>query len=112
MKTRFYEFNQNNSGGGFDYDTKKGITHHVVIEANSKEEALDIAERIGLYFNGVYDEIDCPCCGDRWNTPWESTETPSVCGEPVASVKKSGFFEEGQKEIAVHYLDGRIEWFC
>ena len=63
----FYHYSQNNSGGSFDFDKKAGITHHVVIEAESAEAADRKAESIGLYFDG---EGDCPCCGERWSTCW------------------------------------------
>jgi hypothetical protein len=61
-----YEFRQNNSGGSFREDKKKGIGLRVFIEAASAEEANKKAQDIGLYFDGCYEGIDCPCCGDRW----------------------------------------------
>lgn len=63
MKTRFFTFSQNNSGGSFDTDKERGITHFVIIEATDADDANRRAERIGLYFDG---EGDCPCCGNRW----------------------------------------------
>lgn len=39
---------------------------NVYIEAENAEEANEKALQIGIYFNGVEDGIDCPCCGDRW----------------------------------------------
>lgn len=68
----FYEFNQNNSGGYFNVD--KMVCHRIIIESNSYEEAMDKAESIGCYWNGVEKGIDCPCCGDRWYEPDEITE--------------------------------------
>lgn len=62
----FYTFNQNNSGGGFDFDAKRGISRYVIISADSTEDAIKRAEKIGLYFNGVESGDDCECCGDRW----------------------------------------------
>lgn len=110
--TKFFTFHQNNSGGAFEYDKEKGITHYVIIEASALGEAIDRAEGIGLYFNGIEKGIDCECCGDRWSEPWdEGTEKPEVWGEPASVAGKSTVFDEGEKEIAVHYLDGRIEWF-
>lgn len=64
METNFYEFNQNNTGGSFVTD--KELCHRLVIEASSESNAIDIAERLGCYWNGVEDGNDCPCCGDRW----------------------------------------------
>lgn len=60
----FYEFTQNNSYGYFDVtDT---VCHRLFIEADSVAEAMDKAEELGCYWNGVTEGIDCPCCGDRW----------------------------------------------
>lgn len=105
----FFHYSQNNSGGSFTFDEAAGITHHVVVEADSADEANERAERIGLYFDGAY---DCPCCGDRWSSQWrdESGETePSVYGEPVAAFKGHRWMDAG-KEIAVHFADGRVSW--
>ena len=49
----FYHLLQSNSGGRFDFNEAAGITHHVVIEADSAEEATERAEGIGCYWNGV-----------------------------------------------------------
>lgn len=57
----FYEFSQNNSGGSFDVDNK--VCHRLFIEAPNAEAANDIAESLGVYFDGFG---DCPCCGNRW----------------------------------------------
>lgn len=43
----FYHYSQNNSGGIFDFDRENGITHHVVIEAESASLADRRAESIG-----------------------------------------------------------------
>lgn len=63
--TTWYEFTQNDSGGYFVQDDK--VCHRLFIEANSFNEAMEKAEELGCYFNGVDDGIDCPCCGDRWD---------------------------------------------
>lgn len=57
----FYEYRQNNSGGRF---RSPAVT--VFVEADTQDEADTIAERNGLYFEGVEDGRDCACCGDRW----------------------------------------------
>ena len=66
MDTKFYEFTQNNSGGDFVVDNH--LTHRVFIEAKNSKEANEIAESMGVYFDGVEAGIDCGCCGDRWYT--------------------------------------------
>jgi hypothetical protein len=63
---KFYEFLQNNSGGSFVSNDK--LCHRLIIEANDEEHATEIAESLGCYWNGVYDGLDCKCCGDRWNS--------------------------------------------
>ena len=61
---KFFEVTQNNSGGSFDVDDK--VCHRLFIEADSDQEADRIAEDLGVYWNGVEEGHDCPCCGDRW----------------------------------------------
>jgi hypothetical protein len=103
----FFEFNQNNSGGGFDFDEDAGITHIVIIEADSAEEANSKAESIGLYFDG---EGDCSCCGDRWYEAYGSGDAvPSYYGEPVQDVVWTGLnhkWIKGGPEVYVHFKDG------
>ncbi len=64
MKTAFYKFQQNNSGGSFVTDDK--LCHVLVIEALSEREAIAKAEDLGCYWDGCDSGNDCPCCGDRW----------------------------------------------
>lgn len=63
-KKKFYLYIQNNSGGFFVYDNY--ISPYVAIEKESDTEANKFAEKIGIYFDGVYKGEDCECCGDRW----------------------------------------------
>lgn len=112
----FYHFSQNNSGGSFHFNKEKGITCHVVIEADNASEANAIAEEIGIYFDGCSTGRDCSCCGDRWNEVWEidREEVPSVYGSPVQEFINSEYthrWMETGKEVCVHYKDGRKEWF-
>ena len=64
MQTKVYELTQNNSGGSFVVDDK--LCHRLFIEAESWEEAMDKAEDLGCYWDGVDEGSDCQCCGDRW----------------------------------------------
>lgn len=118
VKTMFYHYSQNNSGGSFVFD-EDGISHHVIIEAGSASEANAIAERIGLYFDG---EGDCDCCGSRWDNVYgEGDEVPMVYGTPVEpnSVfpeKKTGGWSpmkwmENTPEGFIHYLNGTVSPF-
>lgn len=113
---QWFEFYQNNSGGSFDYDEEQGITHFVIIEAESRDKAIDRAEEIGLYFDGCDAGMDCDCCGDRWYRGFgEGSEYPTVYGQDIR--KDGGFVDswdgwmkEG-REVAIHPLNGLIEWY-
>ncbi len=117
----FYTFRQNNSYGRFDYDGKRGISVNVIVEANSIKEANEKAEEIGLYFDGVEKEVDCECCGDRWDKLYEGikyddgTVQPTVYGNvvlgavaPSNSVMSLG---SGKHHVFVHYKDGSFKGF-
>lgn len=107
-KSKFYEYNQNNSGGSFTLDETRGITHYVIVEAYDSDHADRLAEDIGLYFDG---DGDCPCCGDRWSSSWgDGTDTPTIYGEDVTThISLMAWMPPGL-EIVVHYLDGRKVW--
>ena len=62
---KWYQLDQNNSGGFFDADD--AVCHRLFIEAKDDETAEKIAEDIGFYWDGVENGIDCRCCGDRWS---------------------------------------------
>jgi hypothetical protein len=71
MENKFYEITQNNSGGSFDVDDK--LCHRLFIEADNANIAASIAENLGCYWDGCYNDMDCPCCGDRWYKPGEGS---------------------------------------
>lgn len=100
-KTKFFTFNQNNSGGSFDIDLNFGISQYVIIEAENASQANEIALGIGLYFYGCSSGNDCPCCGDRWYEVDDSdgTEFPSIYGEIVVV---SDLFNE---RYSIHFLN-------
>ena len=64
----FYLFEQNNSGGSFVVNDK--LCHRLFIEADSEYEAVEKAEELGCYWDGVAYGLDCSCCGDRWCKDW------------------------------------------
>lgn len=106
----FYTFDQNNSGGEWVIDPKRGIGHFVIVEAKSEDEATAKAEAIGLYFDGFG---DCPCCGTRWSGCQIGTDEPSINGAPVLiegdvakRISAWCWFAEGEGYI--HYMDGRV----
>ena len=101
----FYTYRQNNSGGNFIVNSDVTVT--VIVEATDTEHADRRAEEFGIYFNGVNDDIDCECCGDRWSSAWEGTETPEVYGQPVESYEaRFQFTGSNEPSIYVYYLDG------
>lgn len=113
----FYEFMQNNSGGSFDFDESAGITHIVVVEAESADQANSKAEEVGLYWDGCSTGQDCSCCGDRWYeaSSDEGDKIPSSYGEPLTenTYKDKGlgkWMDEG-KEACVHFQDGTVKWY-
>jgi hypothetical protein len=94
-KLNFYEFTQNNSGGHMDYDEK--LTHRIYIEAENTKSAYSIAEDFGVYFNGVEDGNDCPCCGDRWYD-----------GSELSFPHQTGSFTEDEAKAIVDVVGGTI----
>lgn len=114
----FYEYDQNNSRGTWVEDIKQGISHYVIIEADSPKEADGRAEQIGLYFDGCNKGIDCPCCGDRWYGTYDGkgTEKPTHYGESLYKTYKDKnivglrgmMVWDGADKLFVHYKDGTI----
>ena len=106
-KTKFYTFKQNNSGGRFTISEIRGIDYVVIVEANTATQANIKAEDIGIYFNGCDDEVDCPCCGDRWYPADENdgADVPSLYGDPITEG------EYYQPTATVHYTDGHFKQF-
>jgi len=101
--TKFYEYRQNNSGGSFDIDDAAGIGVRVWIEATDSDHADSRAESIGIYFNGVDDEMDCECCGDRWSAAWAADGED----KPTTFDQKYDFM--WHDTIYIHNMDGTIE---
>jgi hypothetical protein len=93
----FYRFRQNNSGGRFVRDNNLNTV--VIIEADSNEKMMEVADNIGIYFGGVAAGLDCECCGDRWDYPTESEEMPQI--------HKFDFFMDGG--VVVHFKDGSVK---
>lgn len=93
LESKFYEFNQNNSGGSFDVD--ENICHRVVIEAFNQEEAIS---KIKPMIENQSES--CPCCGDRWSIYYPE------------EVNFSEFKEKGYPvEVYSHYEDAEDRWF-
>ena len=105
----FYTFMQNGSGGSFTLDSE--VTHMVIVEAGTADEANAKAESIGIYFDGYG---DCSCCGDRWSRvdeEWDAEEGPCVYGTPVEEWEPLCKWMPEGKEVVVHYADGKVTWY-
>ena len=108
----FYTYRQNNSYGVFDVD--EHVKHYVIIEADSASEADEKAESIGLYFDGVKDDIDCPCCGDRWHKAYslgygiEGTKEPEIWGQSALKYLEETGRSLWKEEAIIYYKDGKV----
>lgn len=106
MKTQFYTFDQNNSGGYFVEDDKHGVCEYVIIEAESERDACNKFEAIGDKVDGFWNA--CPCCGDRWTTYMpDHYDVPSLYSTPIENQTKGPF----RQRAFVHYLDGTFKEF-
>jgi hypothetical protein len=99
----FYTFNQNNSGGRFDRTNT--VDEYVIIEADNVAQVEWIAEDIGIYFNGVTDGRDCPCCGSRWFYADTPTEVPSLYSTPLVLNDVSDVKNPRVHTVVIHYRD-------
>ena len=111
MKTKFYQFRQNNSYGTFNIKEENGIGVFVIVEAENAGMANIRAQQIGLYFDGCDSGTDCPCCGDRWYKCDESdgSKKPQIYGSELSeqSAKDSSY----PNSIFIHYIDKPFEHF-
>lgn len=104
---KFYIFTQNNSGGRFIADSK--LCHHLVIEAESEKEAIQRAEELGVYFDGVENDIDCECCGDRWDEPSVLDPQKNDVKQKMQSLVSE--YKWTSPEVRVFYADGNVDEF-
>jgi hypothetical protein len=100
--SKFFEFNQNNTGGSFEVNDK--LCHRLFIEADNYEEANSIAERLGCYWDGVYGGMDCDCCGDRW---YPNSEGDGIDLGKISDSYKIIF---STIEIYAQYLADKYGW--
>lgn len=88
----FFEYRQNNSFGWFEEDDS--VAQVVIIEADNHTEANEIAESVGIYFNGCSQMIDCDCCGDRWYAQYsdeDGDEVPSHHRVPIGEEEDNDY---------------------
>ena len=103
----WYTFSQNNSGGYYIENDYVGSI--LFIEALNQNEANDKMWAI------VEDYSDwCPCCGERWDTPWgdddEGTETPERYGKKLIGITTikglQDFMSWFGETMMFYFLDG------
>lgn len=106
----FYTFVQNNSGGSFVVNSE--VTTYVIIEADSADEANQIAESKGIYFDGCATGDDCECCGDRWYTVdgYDAEQVPSIYGEDPA-MYKGGWVKPEEPYCIVYEKSGLVRTY-
>lgn len=108
----WFEFDQNNSGGGFDVDDK--LCHRLFIEANGQNEANGIAQDLGVYFDGCDKGLDCDCCGDRWyegdekKFPMEWTKSKAFNTVEEYAQHLANEYGWTTPDARIFYKDGRI----
>ena len=108
IKTKFWEFSQNNSGGYFVEDNENGVCETVIIEAQTSDEAWNRLEKVGDKVDGFWNY--CDCCGERWSNWLDEEDGKDVLmhyNTPLKEVEKSMFTDRA----FVHYYDGSIKEF-
>ena len=107
MKTKWYRFVQNNSGGKF---AEPALA--VWVEANDANQANIRAANLDIYFDGCDAGVDCSCCGDRWD---RASEDDARADEPMEVTKEEYLFDRAwgssRVPLAVKYpLDPDSAW--
>lgn len=64
---KLFTYYQNNSGGVW----QDNMPQVLEVWAGSAKEADILAEQMGAYFDGCDNDMDCPCCGDRWERKFD-----------------------------------------
>ena len=87
VKLKWFEFDQNNSGGY--YIENDVVGSKIFVQAPSAKEACDIAAEL----TEPYSEY-CECCGERWwifKSEHDGYDVPTVYQKPIVS---NGRFNE------------------
>jgi calcineurin-like phosphoesterase len=112
VETKFYTFAQNNSGGSFIINDK--VAEYVIIEATNASHANQIAEDMGIYFNGCDNGIDCECCGDRWyaTSEYDAQESPMLYAEPIENRIELTSNQGKEVYCYVYYMNGSVKKYA
>lgn len=109
----FYSFRQNNTKGVFQFK-EDAFSVFTLIEADTRKDAVQKAETLGIYFDGRDKGLDCICCGDRWSKPSElDTNTfPEICRQDVSkgvyTCDTKQWKNNEHPEGFIHYANGKI----
>lgn len=110
MKTKFYHFRQNNSGGSFIIGDEVDVL--VVIEAVDYLHANGIAQIKDIYFHGASSGRDCSCCGSRWYEQYDYDKGYIKEFDDWTLKQKEAAMKDGTDKYAhhfvIHYLDSRV----
>jgi hypothetical protein len=110
-KMGWWCYSQNNSGGSFDEE----YGYATYIRAAFASQADAIAENNGIYFDGVRDGSDCPCCGDRWSSAWGDTPDIEDCtvaelAEKIVAGVELKWAANWKLGIRIIDSDGTVHW--
>ncbi len=106
INTKFYQFEQNNSGGYLVQSDEHGVCETVIIEAQNESEAQHRLDQIGNKVAGF--NSYCGCCGARWNGATnDGDDTPMHYGKPLDEVEVDFI----RTHSFVHYYDGTFKEF-
>ena len=102
-KQKFYQFDQNNSGGFFDVNDK--ICHRVLIESDTLENALD------KFYPMIKDQsYSCHCCGDRWSPEYaEEIDYSNFNSVEDYCQYLSNDWGWTTPDIRIYFLDGTVK---
>ncbi len=99
IKTKFYLFYQNNSGGYFIQNDDVDV--YVAIEATDLYDLKVRAERI-FAEHSYY----CECCGERWSDSYSNLPMYDTVEEIKTGVTE---WTAGEETAIIHYITGKKE---
>ena len=107
MKTNFYLYTQNHSGGIVDRD--EWVQDYVIVEAKSEKKAT---KRMFDIISNSTNSESCECCGSRW---WywdieviENTKKDQDLLAKANSLLAQNKFDKEQAVI-IHFLNKKIK---
>lgn len=104
-----YAYWQNNSGGYFREIRKTYKDNMLILPVRRNSSVYNDCSNLAVadkeiipsevYFDGVEKEIDCPCCGDRWNR-LDEWDTP----KKIYIYEDMSEFEKSKPERYSYYV--------